>query len=160
MGVKEVKAEFAAKGINKEILTSDESTATVELAAAAFGTEPGEIAKSMALKLKDGSPIVVVVMGTAKIDNRKFKERFGCKPSMLTAEEIPELTGHPLGGVSPFGLPDSVVLYLDESLKVHEDVYPAAGSRNNAVRFTIEELSEVTGAEWVDVCRIPEENPE
>ncbi|MBR6352300.1 MAG: YbaK/EbsC family protein [Firmicutes bacterium] len=157
MGLKEVQEEFARKGITNEILTMDESTATVELAAAALGTEPGEIAKSMAFKLKDDSVIIVVFMGTARIDNRKFKDRFHCKATMLTAEETPALTGHPVGGVCPFGLPENVTVYLDESLKKYEAVYPAAGNRHNAVRFTIPELEAATGAEWVDVGKIPEE---
>jgi len=156
MGLKEVQEEFARKGITNEILTMDESTATVDLAAAALGTEPGEIAKSMAFKLKDGSVIIVVFMGTARIDNRKFKDRFHCKAVMLTAEETPELTGHPVGGVCPFGLPENVTVYLDESLKKYDVVYPAAGSRHNAVRLTIAELEAITGAEWVDVGKIPE----
>ena len=92
------------------------------------GITPGEIAKSMAFKLKDDSVIIVVFMGTARIDNRKFKDRFHCKATMLTAEETPLLTGHPVGGVCPFGVPENVTVYLDESLKKYEAVYPAATS--------------------------------
>lgn len=156
MGLREVQEEFARKGIKNEIITFDASTATVELAAAALGREPGEIAKSMAFMLRDGSVVIVVIMGTARIDNRKFKDRFRCKAAMLSAEETAGLTGHPVGGVCPFGLPENVTVYLDESLKKYEAVYPAAGSRHNAVRFTIAELEAATGAEWVDISRIPE----
>ncbi len=156
MGLKEVQDFFAAKGIKNEIILHEESTATVELAAAALGREPGEIAKTMALQLKDGSNIVIVIMGTARIDNHKYKEYFGCKAKMLGFDETLEVTGHPVGGVCPFGLPEGVKVYLDESLKKYEMVFPAAGTTNSAVGFTIADLEAATDGTWVDVCKEPE----
>jgi prolyl-tRNA editing enzyme YbaK/EbsC (Cys-tRNA(Pro) deacylase) len=153
MGLKEVQDYFEAKGIKNEIILLDTSSATVELAAAALGTEPGEIAKTLAMELKDGSHMVLVVMGTARIDNHKFKESFGCKAKMLSFDDTLAVTGHPVGGVCPFGLPEGVRVYLDESLKKYDHVYPAAGTGNSAVRFSIAELEEATGGTWVNVCK-------
>lgn len=153
MGLKEVQDYFKAKGIKNEIILLDTSSATVELAAAALGTEPGEIAKTLAMELKDGSHMVLVVMGTARIDNHKFKESFGCKAKMLSFDDTLAVTGHPVGGVCPFGLPEGVRVYLDESLKKYDHVYPAAGTGNSAVRFSIAELEEATGGTWVNVCK-------
>lgn len=153
MGLKEVQDYFKEKGITNEIILLNESSATVELAAKALGREPGEIAKTMALKLKDGTNIVICIMGTARIDNHKYKECFGCKASMLSFDETHEVTGHPVGGVCPFGLPEGVKVYLDKSLKKYEAVYPAAGTGNSAVRFTLEELEAATNGTWIDVCK-------
>lgn len=153
MGLKEVQDYFKAKGIKNEIILLDTSSATVELAAAALGTEPGEIAKTLAMELKDGSHMVLVVMGTARIDNHKYKESFGCKAKMLSFDDTLAVTGHPVGGVCPFGLPEGVRVYLDESLKKYDHVYPAAGTGNSAVRFSIAELEEATGGTWVNVCK-------
>jgi prolyl-tRNA editing enzyme YbaK/EbsC (Cys-tRNA(Pro) deacylase) len=158
MGLKEVQDYFEAKGIKNEIILLDTSSATVELAAAALGTEPGEIAKTLAMELKDGSRMVLVVMGTARIDNHKFKESFGCKAKMLSFDDTLAVTGHPVGGVCPFGLPEGVRVYLDESLKKYDHVYPAAGTGNSAVRFSIAELEEATGGTWVNVCKDQQES--
>ena len=132
------------------------STATVPLAAQALGVEEARIAKSMALAQKDGRVIVLVTCGTARIDNQKYKQRFACKAKMLSVEETLAATGHPVGGVCPFALPDGVDVYLDESLRQFETVYPAAGTPSSAVRFTPDELERVTGGEWVDLCKLPE----
>ena len=153
MGLKEVQDYFERKAIKNEIILLNESSATVELAAKALGREPGEIAKTMALQLKDGSNIVIVIMGTARIDNHKYKERFACKAKMLSFEETLAATGHPVGGVCPFGLPEGVKVYLDKSLKKYETVFPAAGTTNSAVGFKIDELVAATDGEWVDVCK-------
>lgn len=153
MGLAEVKKYFEANHINNEIILLDESSATVELAAKALGKEPGEIAKTLAFELKDGTPIVIVVMGTARVDNRKYKGRFGCKAAMLSFEKTLEATGHPVGGVCPFGLKEGVQVYLDESLKKYAVVYPAAGTPNSAVPFTIAELEAATKGSWVDVAK-------
>ncbi len=153
MGLSEVKSFFQERNIKNEIILLDANTATVELAAAALGKEPGEIAKTLAFELKDGSAIVIVVMGTARVDNRKYKDVFGCKASMLSLENTPEKIGHPVGGVCPFGLKEGIRIYLDESLKKYEVVYPAAGTPNSAVPFTISELEAATGGTWINVCK-------
>ncbi|AHM58154.1 hypothetical protein EAL2_808p06510 (plasmid) [Peptoclostridium acidaminophilum DSM 3953] len=152
MAVEDVRKYFSDKGLDYEIIEKEESTATVELAAKAIGVEPAMIAKTMAFKLKD-SDIVVVSKGDAKVDNKKFKAQFATKAKMMSAEEVLESTGHPVGGVCPFGLKTSMQVYLDVSLKQFEYVYPAAGSPNSAVRITPDELMEVTDGQWVDVCK-------
>ena len=157
MGLKEVQDYFEKRGIKNEILLLEQSSATVELAAKALGREPGEIAKTMALQLKDGSNIVICIMGTARIDNRKYKDTFGCKAKMLSFEETLSVTGHPVGGVCPFGLPEGVKVYLDESLKKYETVFPAAGTPNSAVGFTLDDLQAATDGTWIDVCKETEE---
>ncbi len=154
MGFESVKKYFYDHNIPNEIILLQESSATVELAAKALGREPGEIAKSLALRLKDGSIIILVVCGTSRIDNRRFKETFQCKAQMLSLDETLDLTGHPVGGVCPFALPDHITVYLDESLKRYGTVYPAAGTANSAVPFTIEDLAAVTKGRWVSVTQI------
>jgi len=156
MGLAEVKKYFEEKGIKNEIILLDANTATAELAAAALGKQPGEIAKTLSFQLKDGTPIVIVVMGTARIDNHKYKGFFGCKASMLSFDDALEKIGHPVGGVCPFGVKEGVKIFLDVSLKQYETVYPAAGTANSAVAFTPDELQAATGGEWIDVCKDPE----
>ena len=156
MGLKEVQDYFEKRGIKNEIILLDQSSATVELAAKALGREPGEIAKTMAMELKDGSHMVLVIMGTARIDNHKYKATFSCKARMLSCDDTLAVTGHPVGGVCPFGLPEGVKVYLDESLKLYSLVFPAAGTANSAVGFTPEELQKATDGIWVDVCKLPE----
>lgn len=134
------------------ILETQESTATVELAAKAHGVEPALIGKTMAFGLKDRE-ILIVTKGDARIDNRKFKDYFHEKASMLNPEEVLKITGHPVGGVCPFGLKNPMDIYLDISMKEFEYVYPAAGSTNSAVKITPDRLQEVTGGTWVDVCK-------
>jgi len=153
MGYEAVKKFFEENGINNEIVLLDESSATVELAAKALGRKPGEIAKTLAMEHKDGSHSVLVVMGTARIDNHKYKERFACKPKMLSLEETLAVTGHPVGGVCPFGLNEGVSVYLDESLLKYEIVFPAAGTPNSAVGFTPADLQKATNGIWVDIAQ-------
>ena len=153
MGLPEVQKFFKDNNIPNEIILLEESSATVELAAKALGREPGEIAKTMALQLKDESYIVLVIMGTARIDNHKYKEYFGCKAKMLSFDDTHTVTGHPVGGVCPFGLPENVKVYLDESLKKYDLVFPAAGTGNSAVGFTPDDLQKYTGGTWCDVCK-------
>lgn len=153
MGYEEVKKYFEDNNIPNEIILLDESSATVELAAKALGREPGEIAKSIAMELKDGKHMVLVVMGTARIDNRKFKDQFQCKAKMLSFDDTLAVTGHPVGGVCPFALSDGIEVYLDESLKKYETIFPAAGTGNSAVEFTPDDLARVTGGIWVDVTK-------
>jgi len=153
MSWERVKQYFDEHNIPNEIILLKESSATVELAAKALGREPGEIAKSLALKWKDGRIIILVVCGTARIDNRKYKDTFQCKAQMLTYEETLSATGHPVGGVCPFALPEEIEVYLDESLKRYSAVYPAAGTGNSAVRFSIQELESATKGTWVNVTQ-------
>jgi prolyl-tRNA editing enzyme YbaK/EbsC (Cys-tRNA(Pro) deacylase) len=153
MSWERVKRYFDEHNIPNEIILLNESSATVELAAAALGRKPGEIAKSLALRLKDGKIIVLVVCGTARIDNRKYKDAFQCKAQMLTYEETLSETGFPVGGVCPFALPEGVEVYLDESLKSYNEVFPAAGTGNSAVKFTPAELEQATKGIWVNVTQ-------
>lgn len=139
------------RNLPHQIMYLDESSATVDLAAKAIGVEPAMIAKTLAFKLKDKN-IVIVTCGTARVDNKKYKEAFGCKAKMMNFDETLEITGHPVGGVCPFGLPEDIEIYMDESLKNFEVVYPAAGSTNSAIKMNVEEMYEITGANWVDVC--------
>lgn len=153
MSLESVKKYFEDNKLSDlHILETDESTATVELAAKAHGVAPALIAKTMAFGLKDRE-VIIVTKGDARIDNRKFKDCFHEKASMLNHEEVLEITGHPVGGVCPFGLKNPLDIYLDISMKEFEYVYPAAGSTNSAVKITPDRLQEVTAGTWVDVCK-------
>lgn len=135
-----------------EIIELSVSTATVALAAQAHGVEPGRIAKTLSLRI--GEEIVLVVArGDARLDNRKLKTHFGVKAKMLGPEEVVEVTGHPVGGVCPFGLSTPLPIYCDVSLKAFEEVVPAAGSVNSAVRINTLRMAEIVGATWIDVCQ-------
>lgn len=138
-----------------QAIFTGEDTSTVEKAAQVLGTQPAQIAKTLAMHTPEG-PVVVVATGTARIDNRKFKEAFNCKAKMLSPEETQAATGFPVGGVCPFALPATVQVYLDESLKRYEVVYPAAGTRDSAVRVEVINLPAYTGGKWVDVCKQPD----
>lgn len=142
---------FAARRLDMTIIELETSTATVALAAAAHGVEPGRIAKTLAFRLGDGRVIMLVTSGDSRVDNRKFKAVFG-KGKMLAAEEVVELTGHPVGGVCPFGLAQPLPIYLDQSLQNFDSVLPAAGETNSAVRINPAQLAAVTDGQWVDVC--------
>lgn len=153
MSVESVRKFFIENGYTDlKILETEQSSATVELAAKAHGVEPALIAKTMAFGLKD-KEIIIVTKGDARIDNRKFKDYFHEKASMLSYDKVLEITGHPVGGVCPFGLKNSMDIYLDVSMKEFEYVYPAAGSANSAVKISPDRLQEVTGGTWVDVCK-------
>ena len=153
MSLEKVKEYFKAYGIEDRIIELSESSATVELAAHALNTEPCRIAKTLSFMLSD-SPILVVTAGDVKIDNAKYRHTFGAKAKMLTADQAAELIGHAVGGVCPFGLNDGVTVYLDESLKQYETVFPACGSSNSAIELTIPELEKYSGYEkWVDVTK-------
>ena len=152
MSIESVRSFFSDKGLNLEILEFTASTATVELAAEALGVNPALIAKTMAFSVKDKN-ILVVTKGDARIDNRKFKDYFNVKPKMIRLEEVLEITGHPVGGVCPFGLKENLDIFLDLSILEFEYVYPAAGSKNSAVKISPLELHEVTGGAWVNVCK-------
>ena len=133
-----------------DIIEKEVSTATVAEAARAHGVEPGQIAKTLAFRLED-EVILLVVAGDRRIDNRKYKEHFGGKARMLGAEEVLERTGHPVGGVCPFGLPGPLRVFLDRSVQRFDVVLPAAGATNSAVRIAPERLAQLVAASWVDV---------
>lgn len=153
MAIEKVRKYFAAYGMEDRILEFPESSATVELAAQALHCEPGRIAKSLSFLVED-KPILVIAAGDVKVDNSKYKARFGKKASMLKAEEVERLIGHGVGGVCPFAINEGVTVYLDESLKRFETVFPACGSGNSAIELTIAELERFTPyAAWVDVCK-------
>ncbi len=148
-----VRAVLAGFGLADRVMTFDCSTATVELAAAAIGCAPGSIAKTLSFMAGE-RPVFVVAAGDRRVDNRKFKDTFQAKAKMMSAEELERLTGLRFGGVCPFGLPDTVEIYLDGSLRAWETVYPAAGSENSAVRLSLSELEKaVPSRGWVDVCK-------
>ncbi|MEK9802848.1 MAG: YbaK/EbsC family protein [Curvibacter sp.] len=152
MSLQSVREFFAARQLDIPILELDVSTATVALAAAAHGVPPGRIAKTLAFRLGDGRVLLLVCAGDLRIDNRKFKEAFG-RGRMLPPEEVAALTGHPVGGVCPFGLAQPLPVYLDMALQSYEEVLPAAGSTTSAVRLSPARLAEITGGQWVDVCQ-------
>ncbi|MRW93670.1 YbaK/EbsC family protein [Duganella sp. FT80W] len=151
MSLQSVREFFHARDLQIPIIETEASTATVALAAEAHGVEPGRIAKTLAFRVGDGKVILLVASGIARIDNRKFKDAFG-KGKMLPPEEVVELTSHPVGGVCPFGLPQPLPIYLDHSLNDFDEVLPAAGSINSAVRITPAVLASITAGQWVDVC--------
>ncbi len=156
MAFAEASEFLKKKGLGDRIQEFEVSSATVELAAVAVGTEPARIAKSLTF-LVDEQPVMILCAGDAKIQNGKYKAFFHKKAKMLTPEEVHTLIGHEIGGVCPFGIHEGVNVYLDESLKRFDIVYPACGSANSAVKLNLEELemaSECIG--WVDVCKIPE----
>jgi len=155
MSLSSVRAFFAAHAPDIDIIVTEASSATVQLAADAHGVEPAQIAKTICLRAGD-SVMLIVAGGMARLDNRKFRDRFNAKARMLDADEVVAITGHPVGGVCPFGLPAPVPVYCDVSLRRFDEVVPAAGATNAAVRLSPERLAALTNAEWVDVCREPE----
>ena len=156
MSIEKGRAYFRTLGIEDRVLEFDVSSATVELAAKAVGVEGARIAKTLSFKTPDGC-MLILAAGDARIDNHKFKERFHMKAKMLTADEVLELVGHPVGGVCPFGCNEGVPVYLDESLRRFETVFPAVGSANSAIELNLDELYRYSKArDWVDVCKLPE----
>ena len=151
MSLESVRQLFQAKGLDIPIIELEVSTATVALAAEAHGVEPGRIAKTLAFRLADGRVVLVVASGDARVNHKKFKEALG-KGKMLGLEEVVALTGHPVGGVCPFGLAQPLPVYLDQSLRQYEEVLPAAGAVHSAVRLSPALLAETTSGIWVDVC--------
>lgn len=151
MSLQSVREYFVARDLQLPIIETAASTATVAMAAEAHGVEPGRIAKTLAFRLGEGKVILLVASGVARIDNRKFKDAFG-KGKMLAPDDVAEVTGHPVGGVCPFGLAQDLPVYLDHSLNNYDEVLPAAGSTNSAVRITPAMMAAVTGGLWVDVC--------
>jgi prolyl-tRNA editing enzyme YbaK/EbsC (Cys-tRNA(Pro) deacylase) len=155
MSLESVRAWLARHAPDLPIIEVEESTATVAHAAAALGVEPGRIAKTLAVRA-GGEVLLLVTRGDARLDNAKAKAAFGGRPRMLGPEETLALTGHPVGGVCPFGLAGPLPVYCDVSLQAYERVYPAAGSLNTSVEVIPERLAALVGARWVDACRLPE----
>ena len=154
MSLERATRYLTEKGLETHIIIPDHSSATVAEAAEALGCEPGMIAKTLSF-LQGDRPVLILAEGTARIDNAKYKARFSCKAKMIPAEAVEPLIGHAVGGVCPFGVNEGVTVYLDESLRLHETVYPAAGTDHSAVRLTIAELEAACpDAVWVDVCRV------
>ena len=153
MAIEKVKEYFNQYGMEHRVQEFEVSSATVELAAKALSCEPCRIAKTLSFMV-DGQPILIVTAGDAKIDNPKYKLQFGAKAKMLTPNEAEELVGHAVGGVCPFAVKENVVIYLDESLKRFQTVFPACGSSNSAIELTIAELEQYSQfATWIDVCK-------
>lgn len=155
MSLESVKQYFKAFGREGEIKEFSQSSATVELAAQAVGTDPARIAKTLSFYSKDRDyAILIVTAGDMKIDNSKFKHFFGMKAKMLAKEDVEPLTGHAVGGVCPFANPSHAQIYLDQSLKRFETVFPAAGSGNSAIELTWAEMEKYTSSKgWIDVCK-------
>jgi prolyl-tRNA editing enzyme YbaK/EbsC (Cys-tRNA(Pro) deacylase) len=152
VSVESVRSFFAERAPDLAIIELKTRTATVTEAAEAHGVEPARIAKTLSLRVGE-RPFLVVTRGDARLDNRKVKATFGGKASMLDAEQVEVLTGHPVGGVCPFGLATDLPVYCDVSIRAFDEVVPAAGSINSAVRIHPLRIAELAGAEWVDVCR-------
>lgn len=152
MSLDSVRAFFAAKAPDIAVIELETNTATVALAAEGHGVTPGQIAKTLSLKIGERN-FLVVTRGDARLDNKKAKAVFGGKVRMLSAEEVVAVTGHPVGGVCPFGLPTPLPIYCDVSLKAFDEVVPAAGSTNSALRISPHRLAELVDAAWVDVCQ-------
>ncbi|MDB5721356.1 MAG: YbaK/EbsC family protein [Alphaproteobacteria bacterium] len=159
MSLESVRAWLAEHAPDLPIIETKISTATVDLAAEALGVEPGRIAKTLAIRVKDET-FLLVTRGDARLDNQKTKAQFGGRPRMLGADETLDVTSHPVGGVCPFGLPAALPIYLDVSLRAFDEVYPAAGSLNSSVRVTPKRLSALVARSWVDICRLPAETAE
>ena len=141
------------KGMEDRVIVPEASSATVELAAHAIGVTPGEIAKTLSLLTKEG-PVLVIAEGTARVDHRKYKDTFPQTAKLIPGDRVEELVGHAPGGVCPFGINAGLSVYMDESLRKYEIVYPAAGDDHSAVKLTVKELEELSGAiGWVDVCK-------
>lgn len=156
MSLEAVRAYLKAFQLDQNIRVFDVSSATVPLAAKAVGVGEARIAKTLSFRSPQDGALLVVCAGDARIDNPKFRAAFGIKARMLTPDEARDLTGHAVGGVCPFALLPGVLVYLDESLRRFDTVFPAAGSANSAVEMSMEELELTTHGQWVDVCKLPE----
>lgn len=154
MSLESVRAFFAEKAPDIDVIELPSSTATVALAAEAHGVEPGQIAKTLAFRIGERH-VLIVASGDARIDNRKMRDVFDAKAKMLDAETVLALTGHPVGGVCPFGLATPLTVYCDDSLRAYDEVLPAAGATHSAVRIAPQRLATLVEAEWIDVCKLP-----
>lgn len=157
MAIEKVRDYLKKFGVEGRILEFAQSSATVELAAKAAGTQPERIAKSLTFLVNDGA-VMIVAAGDAKVDNQKYKAEFATKAKMLSPEQVDNMIGHSIGGVCPFGINDGVKVYLDASLKRFETVFPACGSSNSAIELKLDELEKFAQGfeKWVDVCKLPQ----
>ena len=155
MSLQSVRDDLASRAPELSVIVTEDSTATVLLAAQVHGVEPGQIAKTLCIRV-GGQMLLLVTRGDARLDNAKSKTAFGGRPRMLGAEEVEQLTSHPVGGVCPFGLPAPMPIYLDLSLKIYDEVLPAGGNTHASVRLPLERLAELCGGRWVDACQGPE----
>ena len=154
MSLASVQADLAARAPDLSVIVTDASTATVQLAAEVHGVEPGQIAKTLCIRVKN-EEFLLVTRGDARLDNQKSKSAFGGRPRMLGAEDVLRLTSHQVGGVCPFGLPSPLPIFLDVSLKVYDLVIPAGGSTHASVRLSVDRLAELCGNKWADACVPP-----
>ncbi|CAN7677083.1 YbaK/EbsC family protein [Acidovorax sp. LjRoot117] len=152
MSLQSVKQFLAEKAPDLSIIEVDSSGATVAMAATAFGVNPGQIAKTLSLSVGE-QVILLVARGDARLDNRKYKDQFGAKARFLAASEVEKATGHPVGGVGPFGLASQLDVYCDVSLRIFSEVLPAAGANNAGVRVSPERMAQLVNARWVDVMQ-------
>jgi prolyl-tRNA editing enzyme YbaK/EbsC (Cys-tRNA(Pro) deacylase) len=157
MSLQSVRDDLAERSPDLAVIVTDQSTATVQLAAQVHGVEPGQIAKTLCIRV-NGEVVLLVTRGDARLDNAKSKAALGGRPRMLGAEEVQQLTSHEVGGVCPFGLPAPLPIYLDVSLRIYDEVLPAGGDTNASVRLTVERLAELCGGKWVDACQPPVES--
>lgn len=156
MAIEKVKAYFKEFGIENKVMELENSSATVELAAAALGTAPERIAKTLSF-IVDDNPILIVAAGDARVDNKKYRTFFGAKAKMIPSEDVERIIGHAIGGVCPFAINEGVKVYLDESLKRFETVFPACGSSNSAIELTMQELEKYSNSSnWIEVSKLPE----
>ena len=158
MSIEKGRAYFRSFGMEDRVIEFTVSSATVELAAQALGVEGARIAKTLSFNTPEGC-MLILAAGDARIDNHKFKDKFHMKAKMLTPEEVLDLVGHPVGGVCPFGIDESIPVYLDVSMQRFKTVFPAVGSASSAIELDLDELYRYSNArEWIDVCKLPEEN--
>lgn len=155
MSLETVRTDLAARAPDLSVIVTSDSTATVQLAAAVHGVEPGQIAKTLCIRV-NGEEVLLVTRGDARLDNQKSKAAFGGRPRMLGAEDVMRLTSHQVGGVCPFGLPAPLPIHLDVSLKVYDLVIPAAGDTHSSVKLSVDRLAELCGNQWVDACQLPD----
>lgn len=154
MSLETVKADLAVRAPDLSVMVTDASTATVQLAAEVHGVAPGQIAKTLAIRVNDAE-FLLVTRGDARLHNKKAKAAFGGRPRMLGPDDVLRLTSHAVGGVCPFGLPGSLTIYCDVSLKVYDEVIPAGGSTHASVRLPLARLVELCGGKWADACEVP-----
>ena len=155
MSLESVRSDLAARAPDLTVDVTDNSTATVQLAAVVHGVEPGQIAKTLCIRIRD-EDVLLVTRGDARLDNQKSKAAFGGRPRMLGPEDVLRLTSHQVGGVCPFGLPAPLPVFLDISLKIYDFVIPAGGDTHASVKLTVTRLAELCGNKWVDACQRPE----
>lgn len=155
MSLQSVKDDLAARAPDLAVIVTDASTATVQLAAEVHDVEPGQIAKTLCIRVRD-EEFLLVTRGDARLDNQKSKSAFGGRPRMLGAEDVLRLTSHQVGGVCPFGLPAPLPIFLDTSLRIYDLVIPAGGDTHASVKLSVDRLAQLCGGKWVDACQLPE----